>query len=265
MEPVSIDECYLDVTENLLHRASATRIAEYLQREIFLQTNLTASAGVSYNKFLAKVASDYRKPAGLTVIEPDEAERFLDALPVGKFHGIGEVSAKKLAVMNIRTGRDLRQLPRETLHAMFGKAGDFYYDIVRGVDERPVEPEGDPKSISREITLPADTGDRRKIRVILRTLARKVMRRTLKEGFLGRTLTVKIRFADFRVVTRSETLEKIVSGGEELGRHAVSLADKADLAGKEVRLLGVGLSNLFPADAPRFEQLYFDFDPRQGD
>ncbi|MCQ2353121.1 MAG: DNA polymerase IV [Victivallaceae bacterium] len=265
VEPVSIDECYLDVTENRLHRNSATRIAEYLQREIFLRTDLTASAGISYNKFLAKVASDYRKPAGLTVITPEEAPRFLDALPIARFHGIGEVSAKKLAQFNIKTGRELRQLPRETLHALFGKAGDFYYDIVRGIDDRPVEPEGDPKSISRETTLPSDTADRRKINIVLRTLSRKVMRRTLKQGFLGRTLTVKVRFGDFRVITRSETLPQIVSNGEELGRRAVLLADKADLARKPVRLLGVGLSNLVSVDAPRFEQLYFDFNPRKGD
>ena len=149
VEPVSIDEAYLDVTENKRSESSATRLARAVQREIFLKTGLTASAGVSYNKFLAKIASDLKKPAGLTVIPPERAMEFLDSLPVGKFHGIGKVSAAKLTGMNIRTGRDLRQLDAATLSALFGKTGLFYYNIVRGIDNRPVEVEDEPKSIGR--------------------------------------------------------------------------------------------------------------------
>ncbi len=260
VEPVSIDECYLDVTENKLKRKSATLIAEYLQREIYSRTGLTASAGVAENKFLAKVASDFRKPGGLTVITPKNAVKFLDELPIAKFHGIGGVSSAKLASMNIRTGRDLRQLGLDTLTAMFGKAGVFYYNIVRGIDDRPVEPEGSPKSVSREITLIRDTTDQREIRIILRTLARKVLRKAAEAGFCGRTLTVKIRFGDFRSVTRSMTFDNTLISGAELGQTAVKLADKSGIKQKSVRLLGVCLSNLVPLDAPQWQQLSLDFD-----
>lgn len=261
VEPVSIDECYLDVTENRLHSNSATRIAEYLQREIQLRTGgLTASAGVAYNKFLAKVASDYRKPGGLTVITPESAPKFLDDLPIKRFHGIGAVSAEKLASINIHYGRDLKKLDMATLQSLFGKAGIFYYNIVRGIDDRPVEIEGEPKSISREVTLERDSADPRRNRIILRTLARKVLRKTVSSGFLGKTLTVKVRFADFRCVTRSLTLQEFVSDGETLGKLAVQLAVKADFTRQPVRLLGVGLSNLCPLDMPQFEQLHFNFE-----
>ena len=260
VEPVSIDECYLDVTENKLHRNSATQIAEYLQREIQLRTGgLTASAGVAYNKFLAKVASDYRKPGGLTVITPNNAENFLADLPIKRFHGIGAVSAEKLAAINVCYGRDLKKLDMATLQSMFGKAGVFYYNIVRGIDDRQVEVEGQPKSISREVTLERDSGDPRRNRIILRTLARKVLRKTISSGFLGKTLTVKVRFADFRCVTRSMTIAESDLKGETLGQLAVQLAVKADFTRQPVRLLGVGLSNLFPLDMPRWEQLQFDF------
>ena len=258
VEPVSIDECYLDVTENRLKRHSATRIAEYLQREIFRRTQLSASAGVSYNKFLAKVASDYRKPGGLTVISPESAPAFLHDLPITKFHGIGAVSAKKLAAMNIRTGDDLLRLDLVTLRTIFGKAGDYYYHIARGVDDRPVEPEGAPKSISREVTLAQDCAQLRQMRVLLRVLARKVIRKAAGEGFIGKTLTVKVKYADFRSVTRSLTLPEPVLSGSKLGELAVELLKRTEAAKRPVRLLGVGLSQLAPLDAPRWEQLQLD-------
>ena len=203
VEPVSIDEAYLDVTRNKRNSMSATRLAREIQREIFLKTRLTASAGVSYNKFLAKIASDYRKPAGLTVITPADAEAFLDRLPVGKFHGIGRVTAARLVSMNIRTGHDLRSLDRSTLTSLFGKVGLFYYDIVRGIDERPVEVNEDPKSIGREITFAEDCRDLRRLRIQLRTLALRVGRLLTGHGLAGRTVTVKVRYGDFTTVTRS--------------------------------------------------------------
>ena len=176
VEPVSIDEAYLDVTVNKRGERSATRIAREIQREIFQKTRLTASAGVSCNKFLAKVASDLHKPAGLTVIRPEEAESFLDAMPVEKFHGIGRATAARLLAMNVRTGHDLRQLDRSTLAAHFGKVGEFYYRIVRGIDDRPVETGDEPKSVGKEITLSEDSTDRRQLRIMVRTLSYKVAR-----------------------------------------------------------------------------------------
>ena len=242
VEPVSIDEAYLDVTRNHRNEPSATRTAEYLRSEIFAQTSLTASAGVSYNKFLAKVGSDFHKPNGLTVITPATARDFLDRLPVEKFPGIGSVSAAKLHKMNVHTGGELRALDEKMLRELFGKAGAFYYRIVRGIDERPVELPGEPKSISRETTFAEDCSDPRRIRIILRTLGRKVFRRALAHNFSGRCVTIKVKYADFRTVTRSATLAAPPPDGETLGAIAVALARKTEAGRRPVRLLGVGIS-----------------------
>ena len=260
VEPVSIDEAYLDVTENKRSESSATRLARAVQREIFLKTGLTASAGVSYNKFLAKIASDLKKPAGLTVIPPERAMEFLDSLPVGKFHGIGKVSAAKLTGMNIRTGRDLRQLDAATLSALFGKTGLFYYNIVRGIDNRPVEVEDEPKSIGHEITLAEDCTDVRALRIMLRQLARRIARRLQARNLAGKTVTIKVRYENFETVTRSLSLHVPVCGGAEIGEIAVGLAAKTELASRPVRLLGVTVGNFSgPEPDPGFEQLEFRF------
>ena len=259
VEPMSIDEAYLDVTGNRFHEPSATRIAEYLRSEIRARTHLTASAGVSYNKFLAKVGSDFRKPDGLTVITPETAREFLDALPVGRFPGIGEVTAAKLEKLNIHTGRELRLLDAKLLEQLFGKAGAFYYKIVRGIDERPVELPGDPKSISREITFPEDCSDPRRIRIILRALGRKVFRRALAHDFSGRCVTVKVKYADFRTVTRSATFPAPPPDGETLGAIAVALARKTEAGRRPVRLLGVGVSDPGGSAVEGGVQLEFPF------
>lgn len=260
VEPVSIDEAYLDVTVNKRGERSASRIAREIQREIFQKTRLTASAGVSCNKFLAKVASDLHKPAGLTVIRPEEAESFLDAMPVEKFHGIGRATAARLLAMNVRTGHDLRQLDRSTLAAHFGKVGEFYYRIVRGIDDRPVETGDEPKSVGKEITLSEDSTDRRQLRIMVRTLSYKVARLLLGRGLLGRTVTVKLRFGDFHTVTRSQSFPEPVPDGGRLGEIALELAEKGGMYRHPIRLVGVTVSNfLTPEELNRPVQLEFDF------
>jgi len=256
VEQVSIDEAYLDVTENSFGWSSATRIARYIRNAIRTRTGLTASAGVSYNKFLAKVASDYRKPDGLTVIPPEEAEAFLDDLPVEKFHGLGKVAAQKLRSMNIRRGADLRQLELPVLKRLFGKSGEWFYAVVRGIDDRPVETEYDPKSVSRETTFDMDLADAREMRIVLRTLARKVYRRALRHGVTGRTVTLKVKFSDFKTVTRSLGCEETVTSGEQLGDLAVELLAKTEAAKRPVRLLGVGITSLLPLGGPVATQLH---------
>lgn len=259
VEPVSIDEAYLDVTTHKLETDSAGEIAEYIRRRIREKTSLSCSAGVAPNKFLAKTASDYQKPDGLTVISENEANRFLDKLPIRKFHGIGSVTADRLESMNIRTGEDLRQLDVETLQLLFGKVGLFYYHIVRGIDDRKVEPAGDPKSISREITLSEDCSDVMQLRILIRTLARKTARRAVAAGFSGSNITLKIKYDNFQTVTRTITLENPTNDGSIIGNHAVELLKKTSAGLRPVRLAGVGLGALVPTGAILPEQLRLPF------
>ena len=245
VEPMSIDEAYLDVSGRCATLEEAAILAADLQKKIFSITQLTASAGVSYNKFLAKCGSDFRKPAGLTLITPADAGKFLDELPVEKFHGIGKVSAKKLRSINIKCGSDLRKLPLETLKNIFGKAGVFYYGIVRGIDDRPVETEYDPKSISREVTLYEDCTDVRKLRILLKTLARRVARRAENSGFVGQSVSIKLKYDDFQTVTRSVLLDAPCVAGTDIGNAAVQLLQKTEAGKRPVRLIGVGVSHRY--------------------
>lgn len=259
VEPMSIDEAYLDVTTSSLHLESAVSTAEYLQKQIFETTGLTASAGVSYNKFLAKIASDYKKPAGLTVITPEEAEQFLDKLPVEKFHGIGSVSSRRLKQMNIRTGHDLKQLSLSTLTGIFGKSGSFYYGIVRGIDDRPVELNDNPKSISRETTLYSDCSDLRQIRILLRTLARKVARRAARHGLIGKAVFIKLKYSSFHNVTRNILLPVPTGDGKIIGDAAIKLLSRTEAGKQTIRLAGVGLAQLCASDAIIDYQPELDF------
>lgn len=259
VEPMSIDEAYLDISAICPTLEDARNTAEKLQQTIYERTGLTASAGVSYNKFLAKTASDHQKPAGLTLITQENAAEFLDRLPIEKFYGLGKASVKKLHQINVRCGSDLKKLSPAILKALFGKSGAFYYSIVRGVDDRPVELEGDPKSISREITLPDNCTSLREIRILMRMLARKVARRAAKKGFVGSSITIKLKYADFQSITRSMTVSSPVGNGSEIGNYAVALLDKTDAEKHAVRLVGVGISQLSPAHIPKETQLLFDF------
>src|SRR5438445_13387848 len=205
IEPLSLDEAYLDVTENLKGIVSATWIAEEIRARIRSETQLTASAGVSYNKFLAKLASDHRKPDGLFVITPEMGPAFVETLPVRKFHGIGPATARKMEQLGIRTGLDLRAQTLDFLQHHFGKAGSYYYWAARGIDERPVRADRTRKSVGAENTFPADLLTYEAARDALREIVDKVWRYCEGSGIRGRTVTLKVKFANFQIITRSRS------------------------------------------------------------
>jgi DNA polymerase IV len=244
VEPLSLDEAYLDVTENKVHCLSATWIAQEIRKKIFEQTRLTASAGVSYCKFLAKVASDYRKPDGLTVITPDDADEFIDRLPIGKFYGIGKVTEKRMIQLGIKTGSDLKKIPRDDLVTLFGRVGDYYYDIAHGQDNRPVEPDYTRKSIGKEITLEQDIDDLGSMAEILKSLAERVSRSLENHETMGRTITLKVKYADFTCISRSITIDEPCDNRDIILMHARNLLSKTEAGIKKVRLLGISISNL---------------------
>lgn len=244
VEPLSLDEAYLDVTHPKIGPPSATLLAGELRRRIFETTQLTASAGVSYCKFLAKMASDLNKPNGMAIILPHEAEAFLERLEIGKFHGIGKATTAKMHKMGIYNGLDLKQHPLHELVRRFGKVGRFYYNIVRGIDERAVQSHSVRKSISTEETFNTDLGTTEEMMEQIALLADDLQRSIERTDNPGRTLTLKVRYADFRIVTRSKTLDHdIRSAAEMIGLAAPLLADTEALD-RKVRLLGLGVSNL---------------------
>lgn len=244
IEPLSLDEAYLDVTENRRNIPVATEIAEEIRARIRAETGLTASAGVSYNKFLAKLASDHNKPDGLYVITPKMGPLFVEALPVGKFHGIGPATAAKMQKLGIHTGADLRAQSLEFLQRHFGKAGHHYYWISRGVDERPVRPDRIRKSVGAENTFQTDLFALEEARTELLPIVAKVWRYCDGHGIRGRTVTLKVKYADFRIITRSRTLQVPVSGQAELERLSLALLEGVFPVQKGIRLLGVTLSSL---------------------
>jgi DNA polymerase IV len=243
VEPLSLDEAYLDVTEIKKGKPSATLIAREIKDRIKEETGLTASAGVSYNKFLAKIASDFKKPNGLYVITPDLAIDFIDNLEVGKFHGIGKVTARKLHEEGIYFGRDLRKLDRYELIRQFGKAGNYYYDIVRGIDERLVEPAHERKSLGAENTFEADLFTLEEMERELENIADIVWRRFERAGVRGRTLTLKIKFADFEQITRSKTNFKPFISQQMMLDEGIHLLKTEWPFEKGIRLMGLTLSN----------------------
>ena len=244
VEPLSLDEAYLDVTENKKCMPSATRIAQEILREIYRRTGgLTASAGVSFNKFLAKVATDVRKPAGLTVVTPSLAQDFIDRLPIRKFFGVGRVTEQKMMQFGIKTGADLKRFDREELVRRFGKAGQYFHDIAHGRDERPVKPDRIRKSIGKEITLVQDIDDTGQMLGILRPLTVRVSEIAQREERKGHTLTLKVKFFDFQSVTRSATFTKPVTDVPMMMHHIGRLLATTGVDRKKVRLLGVSLSN----------------------
>ena len=243
VEPLSLDEAYLDVTENLKGIPIAWAIAKEIRARIFEDVGLTASAGVSYNKFLAKVASDQRKPNGQFAITPEEGEAFVVALPVAKFHGVGPVTAAKMRCLGIETGADLRNQSLAFLQEHFGKAGAWYFEIARGRDDRPVLPDRERKSSGSETTFPEDLTDPTQIEAGIRAMADDVWAWCEKTGARGRTVTVKIKWADFKQSTRSQTVEFPVDGKEQLHDVALGLIRPLFPVNKSVRLVGVTLSN----------------------
>ena len=259
VEPLSLDEAYLDVTEPKKGPASATLIAEEIRRRIVETTHLTASAGVSFNKFLAKVASDINKPNGLKVIHPEEAELFLEELPVEKFHGIGKVTAEKMRRMGIYKGGDLKKLTEIELATRFGKAGRHYYRIVRALDSREVNPHRIRKSIGAERTFNQDLVNLTDMMEKLTKLSGIVHDYMVKKDNFGRTVTIKIKSAEFKIITRSKTFGHEIKSLDELVQITHDLLKKNRDQLDKVRLLGVTLSNLSKDISGEGIQLEFDF------
>ena len=205
IEPLSLDEAFLDVTENNVRESSATFVAQSIKNDIYEETGLTASAGVSYCKFLAKMASDMDKPNGLYVIEPEQAKAFIGQLPIEKFFGVGQVTARKMNELGIYKGRDLLRFPLRELNHYFGKSGSFFYDIARGIDERPVQAHRERKSVGVERTFSSNLTERAELWEEAKRILHTLWQRSEKHLDLRYTLSVKIRFADFTTVSRSHT------------------------------------------------------------
>jgi DNA polymerase-4 len=248
IEPLSLDEAFLDVTDNKKRMRSATLIAQEIKNKIYKKTGLTASAGVSFNKFLSKVASDMNKPDGLTVITPEEANEFIDEIPIRKFFGIGEVTEKKMLDMGIKTGADLKKIDKSKLIEIFGKVGGHYYNIVHGEDDRPVNPYRIRKSIGKETTLGEDIDNKEQMIDILNQLALEVEGLLKKHDVKGKTITLKIKYFDFQNITRSITVEKPVILRADIMKHIKVLLGKTDAGRKKVRLLGIAISNFLDKD-----------------
>ena len=243
VEPLSLDEAYLDVTDNLKGIPTAWETAKDIRARIYDETSLTASAGISCNKFLAKIASDYRKPNGQFAIMPDQAEAFVASLPVAKFHGVGPKTAAKMRALGIETGVDLRGQTLAFLQDRFGKSGSWYYNIARGWDERSVQPDRERKSSGSETTFSEDLTDSVQIEAAVIAMADDVWTWCEKANARGRTVTVKIKWADFQISTRSRSMEMTIQTREKLHQIALDLVRSVFPPPKAVRLVGVTLSN----------------------
>lgn len=242
VEPLSLDEAYLDVTINKREMPSATLLAREIKQRIFETTQLTASAGVSINKFLAKAASAIRKPNGLFLITPEHAEAFVEQFPVEKFYGIGPATAEKMHALGIHTGLDLKGWSEIDLVNKFGKTGRFYYMIARAHDERPVDPNRIRKSLGAEESFAEDLKDRYSMIVALEEIAKTLKRRIDSNEANAKTLTLKVKYADYQQVTRSKTLPTAVREMDEIMKHALELLDTTEAEKKRVRLLGLAVS-----------------------
>jgi DNA polymerase-4 len=262
VEPLSLDEAFLDVTVNKKGIHSATAIAKEIKQKIYNRTRLTASAGVSYNKFLAKIASDYRKPNGLFVIPPEKAEAFIERLPVERFFGVGKVTAARMNELGIKTGYDLKQWAETDLVKHFGKVGSVYYWFARGIDDREVESEHIRKSLGTEETFPEDIYEMVDALRALDEISEELYRRAEKRKFFAKTLTLKIKYADFTLITRSRTVDYLIRTYcqiFELGKEL--LLSVEDIQEKKIRLMGLSLRNP-EMEVSREEQplqLSFDF------
>ena len=244
VEPVSLDEAYLDVTGVSQYQGSAIRIAQAIKRRIVEETRLTASAGVSYNKFLAKLASDVNKPDGLFVITPAQGPAYVEQLPIGRFHGVGKATEGKMHKLGINTGKDLKNCSTYVLQQHFGKSGEYYYHIARGVDVRPVVNQRTRKSLGTETTFQKDVGDFDTLIDTLKQLAHKVWHQLDQKQLSARTLTIKVKFDNFEQITRRKTLEHAPIQQEYMAILVQELLAKTQADRRKVRLLGVCLSGL---------------------
>ncbi|WP_168878972.1 DNA polymerase IV [Rhizobium sp. P28RR-XV] len=244
IEPLSLDEAYLDVTENLKGMQIATEVALEIRARIKQITGLNASAGISYNKFLAKMASDLNKPNGQAVITPKNGPAFVEALPVSKFHGVGPATAERMRKYGIETGLDLKSKSLAFLQEHFGKAGPYFYGIARGIDQRQVRPDRVRKSVGAEDTFPEDIDELGPATAELRPLAEKVWRYCETSGISGKTVTVKIKYSDFTQATRSRTTLFPVTNMGEILEAATALLATVHPFKRPIRLLGITLSSL---------------------
>ena len=263
IEPLSLDEAFLDVTHNKKGIALAVDIAKEIKHRIRQELNLVASAGISYNKFLAKVASDYRKPDGLCTIHPDQALEFIATLPIEAFWGVGKVTAQKMHALGIHKGKDLQQCTLEMLTRLFGKAGNIYHDFARGIDLRPVESIRIRKSVGCEHTLEKDITLKSSVIIELYHVATELVERLKRNDFAGNTLTLKIKFYDFKQITRSITQEKELQNMKDILPLAKQLLKEVDYSIRPIRLIGLSVSN--PKEEREehgvWKQLELEFDP----
>jgi DNA polymerase-4 len=243
IEPLSLDEAYLDVTDDKLGIGSAIDIAKQIKQAIKDELGLTASAGISINKFVAKIASDMNKPDGLTFIGPSKIEKFIEQLPVEKFHGVGKVTAGKMKLRGLHNGADLKKLSEGELVNLFGKSGRFFYKIVRGMDNRAVEPNQETKSISAEDTFSYDLTEYGEMNIELEKIALIVFNRMKQYNLSGRTVTLKIKFNDFKQITRSRSFAEGIADLDVIIDVAKMLLSAIDFTERSVRLLGISLSN----------------------
>ena len=255
IEPLSLDEAYLDVTDNLQRLPTASATAREIRARIFEETGLTASAGVSYNKLLAKLASDHRKPNGQFVIPPEAGAAFVQSLPVERFHGVGPVTAARMRGLGLLTGADLRACDPALLIAQFGKAGAWYYQIAHGEDDRPVRADRSRKSSGSETTFEKDLVETAEIEAAVNAMGEDVWAWCARSHAFGRTVTVKVKYADFRIVTRSRTLASPIAEWESLRTVALALVQTVLPAAKGVRLVGVTVSNFVAREPARSPQL----------
>ncbi|ACH83664.1 DNA polymerase IV [Acidithiobacillus sp. 'AMD consortium'] len=249
VEPLSLDEAFLDVTAATADGILAVEIAREILDRIHRETRLTASAGVSYNKLLAKLASDWRKPQGLFVIPPKRGLDFLAPLPVGKLHGVGPATVKKLSAMGIDTVSDLRAMAQERLIRCFGKAGAWFYEVARGIDRRPVQPTRQRKSVGTERTFSENLEDRGTMLATLQQMAEQVAARLQALALAGYTVNIKARFPDFATVTRAHTATEVTGNTEAIAALLTELLDRAVPQGASVRLLGITVSGLVQIQA----------------
>jgi DNA polymerase-4 len=258
VEPLSLDEAYLDVTENKTGLPTATRVARAIRAQIREELNLTASAGVAPNKFLAKIASDWRKPDGLFVIQPDEVNTFLPPLPVGRLPGVGKVTEARLEKLGIRTVGDLRELALPALEGPFGRHGLRLYELARGIDNSPVLPDRPTQSVSAEDTFQHDV-PLSETEPLIRQLAEKTWIASRKETRIARTVVLKLKTSDFKILTRSHTPASPPSSCDELTGIALSLRERVDLdPHQRYRLVGVGLSNFRNPDQASLQPELFE-------
>ena len=243
VEPLSLDEAYLDVTENKKGNPSATLIAQEIRKRIFEEVGLTASAGISVNKFVAKIASDYNKPNGQKTVNPDEVEAFLEKLDIKKFYGVGKVTAEKMYQLGIFTGYDLKQKPLEYLEKHFGNSGFHYYQICRGIHNSAVKPNRKIKSVGAERTFGENLSSEIFMEERLQSIAKELEKRLQKSKISGKTITLKIKYSDFTLQTRSKTLPYFVSDKNIILDVAKDLLYQERLR-NSVRLLGISIHNL---------------------